>query len=107
MFWLFELCLFESFELFGLCAFKLCVGLGCASCFVRAWVSCFGFAFARLLLTWAPALASRHGALEAVKGPTFAAALVVDGRYLGTGVSESVRRAPGGQRPGVRIGAPA
>ena len=55
LFGLFELCLFESFGLFGFCAFKLCVGLGCASCFVCAWVSWLGFTFAGLLLTWAPA----------------------------------------------------
>ena len=45
---LFELRLFESFELFGLlCVFVLCVGLGCALCVVCAWVSCFGVAFSR------------------------------------------------------------
>lgn len=43
--WLFELCVFVSSELFGLRVFKLCVGLGCASCFVRAWFSHFCFAF--------------------------------------------------------------
>ena len=43
--WLFELCVFVSSELFGLRVFKFCVGLGCASCFVRAWFSHFCFAF--------------------------------------------------------------
>ena len=73
LFGLFELCVFESFELFRLCAFKLCVGLGCASSFVCAWVSCFGFAY-----------------------DGFAA-------DLGAGVSGSARCAfGGGERPGVR-----
>ena len=72
--WLFELCSFESFELFGLCVLRLCADLDCASCFMCAWVLCFGFALAR-----------------------FAA-------DLGAGVSESAQRAPRGQRPGVRAG---
>ena len=83
LFGFFELCLFESFELFGLCVFKLCVGLGCASCFVCTWVSCFGFAFARFAADLGAGVSeSTRCALEATKGPAFAASLVVDGRYL-------------------------
>ena len=38
--WCFELCLFELFELFGLCVFKFCVGSGCASCFCVRVLGC-------------------------------------------------------------------
>ena len=110
LFGLFVLCVFELFELFGLCAFKLCVGLGCVSCFVCARVSCFCFAFARLLLTWAPARASRHGVRWRRQKAWRSRRLLLSTGVicvLGTGVSESVRRAPGGQPPGVRVFAPA
>ena len=72
-----------SFELFVWCVFKLCVGLGGASSFVCAWVSCFGFAFAGFAADLGAGVSgSARCALEAAKDPTFVAALVVDGRYL-------------------------
>ena len=66
LFGLFELCLFDSFGLFWLCMFR-CVGL-------RFLASCFVYAWARV---------------SALRFPGSTA-------DLGTGVSESVRRAPGG-----------
>ena len=67
---LFELCLLESFEPFGVCVFNLCVGVGRASCFVCAWVSCFGFAFARFAADLAADMSeSARCAPEAAKRP--------------------------------------
>ena len=84
--------------------------LGCASRFVCAWISWFGFAFAEFAADLGAGVSgSARRALDAAKGPTFAAALVIDGRYLCAGHRrERIGTGRvGGATAGVRVCAPA